>query len=256
MERMIMGDNVIRIYDSGFYHIGTRPGHEDIGLADVDPFLGLPLSDAAATQISVCNGGPAPIIPGRRGDGIPDAPLGCFDAIADYGNVKTPGLRNLALTAPYFHNGGQLTLEQVVEFYDRGGDFQLPSDEPLCPPTLELVNCLMDPNVEILGLAPQEKVDLVDFLRNGLLDPRAVIQAAPFDHPSLMIPNGHVVDANGCPKPDPNYTDPEHPERRRALDQYMTIPQNGKSGGVPLPTFMDNLAPGVNPLTPIVCTAP
>jgi hypothetical protein len=33
-------------------------------------------------------------------------------------------LRNLELTAPYFHNGGQRTIRQVVEFYDRGGDFR------------------------------------------------------------------------------------------------------------------------------------
>ncbi len=36
---------------------------------------------------------------------------------------RAPQLRNVALTAPYFHNGSQLTLEQVVEFYNRGGDF-------------------------------------------------------------------------------------------------------------------------------------
>jgi hypothetical protein len=263
MERMIMGDNSIRVYDSGFYHIGTRPAHEDIGLADVDgiPSSGLPLSDAATAQINVCNGGTPPVIPGRRGDGIPVAPLSCIDPIAQRGMVKAPGLRNLALTAPYFHNGGQLTLEQVVEFYDRGGDFGTPGDEKsnlellpdgelgtpvgACPDpsaTTALLNCLMDPNVELLGLSLGEKTDLVDFLRNGLLDHRAVIQAAPFDHPSLMIPNGHVVDANGVPVPDPNYTDPDHPDRRRALDNYMTIPQVGKSGGVPLPVFMDNLA--------------
>jgi hypothetical protein len=237
MERMIMGDLTIRIYDSGFYHIGTRPGHEDIGLADVDgiPGSGLPLSEAATAQLSVCAGGPAPIIPGRAGDGIPPSPLGCFDAISNYGNEKAPGLRNLALTAPYFHNGGQLTLEQVVEFYDRGGDFPLAADEPNCPATISLINCLMDPNVQVLGLTQQEKTDLVDFLRNGLLDSRTLNQMAPFDHPSLMVPNGHVVDANGYPVPDPN-------RPGQALDQYMTIPANGKTGALPLPPFLQNMA--------------
>ena len=206
MERMIMGDLSIRVYDSGFYHVGTRKGHEDIGLADVDgiPSSGLPLSDAATAQMSVCAGGTAPIIPGRPGDGIPSSPLGCFDPIASYADVKTPGLRNVALTAPYFHNGGQLTLEQVVEFYDRGGDFPLATDEPTCPATTNLINCLMDPNVQTLGLTQQEKIDLVDFLRNGLVDSRTLNQLAPFDHPSLMVPNGHPVDSNGYPLPDPN----------------------------------------------------
>jgi hypothetical protein len=94
---------------------------------------------------------------------------------------KTPGLRNAALTAPYFHNfrnGGQSTLEQVVEFYDRGGDFPLASDAPKCPATTSLINCLMAPNVQPLGLTQQEKIDLVDFLRNGLLDSRTLNQMA------------------------------------------------------------------------------
>lgn len=34
---------------------------------------------------------------------------------------KTPGLRNVALTAPYMHNGVYRTLEEVVEFYNLGG---------------------------------------------------------------------------------------------------------------------------------------
>ena len=40
------------------------------------------------------------------------------------GTFKVPSLRNLELTAPYFHNGGQRTIRQVVEFYNRGGDFR------------------------------------------------------------------------------------------------------------------------------------
>ena len=36
---------------------------------------------------------------------------------------KATGLRNIGLTAPYFHNGGMATLEEVVQFYNRGRDF-------------------------------------------------------------------------------------------------------------------------------------
>ena len=36
-------------------------------------------------------------------------------------SFKTPTLRNVALTAPYMHNGVFQTLEEVVEFYDKGG---------------------------------------------------------------------------------------------------------------------------------------
>ncbi len=38
------------------------------------------------------------------------------------GAYKTPTLRNIALTAPYMHTGELATLEDVVEFYDKGGE--------------------------------------------------------------------------------------------------------------------------------------
>lgn len=43
---------------------------------------------------------------------------------------KTPGLRNVAVTAPYMHNGGIATLEDVVEFYNAGGGAGLGLDVP------------------------------------------------------------------------------------------------------------------------------
>jgi cytochrome c peroxidase len=39
----------------------------------------------------------------------------------DRWKYRTPSLRNVALTAPYMHDGSLATLEEVVEFYDRGG---------------------------------------------------------------------------------------------------------------------------------------
>ena len=50
--------------------------------------------------------------PGRHGE---------FDAPVWKHAFKTPTVRNVAATAPYMHNGAYRTLEQVVEFYDRGG---------------------------------------------------------------------------------------------------------------------------------------
>ena len=38
------------------------------------------------------------------------------------GSFKAPQLRNVALTPPYFHNGGFSNLHQVLEFYRRGGN--------------------------------------------------------------------------------------------------------------------------------------
>jgi len=63
---------------------------------------------------------------------------------------KTPSLRNVALTAPYMHNGRYATLAEVIEHYDRGGDEQAPG--PLAP--------LIKP----LALTADEKADLEAFL--------------------------------------------------------------------------------------------
>jgi len=52
------------------------------------------------------------------------SPLGNTNRILIGGAFKVPSLRNVKLTAPYFHNGGQATIRQVVEFYNRGGDFR------------------------------------------------------------------------------------------------------------------------------------
>jgi cytochrome c peroxidase len=225
-ERMIMADMQVRVYDTGYYHIGVRPTAEDGGLAGADPVAGEPLSQSEYLRKRVCDDpSTAIMIPGRPGDGISMAPLNCGDETARGGFFKAPQLRNVALTAPYFHNGSQLTLEQVVEFYDRGGDFNTFGEE----------HQYMDSDVDLLGLTLQDKTDLVDFLRNALTDPRTVSQAAPFDHPQLLTPNGHPQSANGYPVA----VDPKHPGQ--ATNQFMEIPATGKNGGKPLPTFLENL---------------
>ena len=69
--------------------------------------------------------------------------------IADMGKFKTPTLRNIALTAPYMHDGSIKTLEEVVEYYDQGGE----------------KNRFLDPAIFPLHLTDQEKKDLVDFMK-------------------------------------------------------------------------------------------
>jgi cytochrome c peroxidase len=82
-----------------------------------------------------------------------DAPdLGRFEVTGlerDRYAYKTPTLRNVALTAPYMHDGSLGTLEEVIEFYDRGG-IDNPGKDPLLRP---------------LGLAAGEKHALAAFLR-------------------------------------------------------------------------------------------
>jgi cytochrome c peroxidase len=67
----------------------------------------------------------------------------------DIGAFKTPGLRNVALTAPYMHDGSQKTLEEVIKFYDKGGE-----DNPY-----------LDGGIRPLKLTAQEETDLVEFLK-------------------------------------------------------------------------------------------
>ncbi|MGE3174583.1 MAG: cytochrome-c peroxidase [Planctomycetota bacterium] len=98
------------------------------------------------------------------------------------GEFKTPTLRNVELTGPYFHNGRYLTLRQVVDFYDRGGDFD---------------NDALDSQVRRLGLSNAEKEALVDFML-ALTDDRVRYERAPFDHPSLNPPNGPPLPAVGA----------------------------------------------------------
>ena len=93
------------------------------------------------------------------------------------GNFKVPTLRNVELTGPFFHNGGQATLEQVVEFYNRGGDFSKENEANLAP------------DIHPLDLTNKQQKDLVTFLK-ALTDNRVRCEQAPFDHPQIILPNG------------------------------------------------------------------
>ena len=66
----------------------------------------------------------------------------------DRWKYKTPSLRNIALTAPYMHNGSLTTLAAVIEFYNQGG----------------VSNETLDPLIKPLNLTAPEKNDLQQFL--------------------------------------------------------------------------------------------
>ena len=67
----------------------------------------------------------------------------------DKGAFKTPTIRNVALSAPYMHDGSLATLEEVVEHYNKGGDKNPSLSDKIVP----------------LKLTPQESIDLVEFMR-------------------------------------------------------------------------------------------
>ena len=60
------------------------------------------------------------------------------DAGAGQGNFKTPTLREIARTAPYMHDGSLATLEEVIEYYDRGGNQSPLLDAEIRPLRLSL----------------------------------------------------------------------------------------------------------------------
>lgn len=70
--------------------------------------------------------------------------------VFDIGAFRTPTLRNIALTAPYFHDGSASTLAEVVRFYNEGGKANVAREWDLAP----------------LGLSDDEQRDLVTFLES------------------------------------------------------------------------------------------
>ena len=78
--------------------------------------------------------------------------LGRFDVTKDdkdKGAFKTPTVRNIELSAPYMHDGSQATLEEVVEWYAKGGH----------------PNPTLSDKVKKLELSDQDKKDLVAFMK-------------------------------------------------------------------------------------------
>ena len=104
------------------------------------------------------------------------------------GEFKTPTLRNTELHGPYMHNGRFATLEEVVDFYDRGGDHDAPN-----------INRGL---IRVLGLTAQEKADLVAFMKRPLTDPRALNELPPFDRPQLYTESDRVPVISGTGSPE------------------------------------------------------
>jgi len=133
----------------------------------------------------------------------------------DNGRFKTPSLRNVGLRAPYFHNGSKATLEEVVAFYDRGGDF---TPNQIAP----------------LGLTAQQQTDLVAFLRGALTDPRVAARTAPFDRPTLWSESStHRSTPVGTPSPTLGGSLPRliADEPCKAGNPTLTLAIDGGPGG-------------------------
>ena len=139
-------------------------------------------------------------------------------ATATAGAFKISTLRNIELTAPYFHNGSVKNLEEVVEFYSRGGN-------------------LTNPGHSSLFVFPQsftatQKADLVAFLKS-LTDEDVRWERGVFSHPELTLPVQALSNQ------------PSSIRSNLTGDEMIVIPAVGKGGRSvaqgPLKTFEELL---------------
>jgi cytochrome c peroxidase len=184
----------VRAYDNGMYNISRRPTEEDIGRAATAPPTlgfpqGLPLSYTELFFMKADN-----LLPEDVARFVPNQAFGelgniiLLDSahlvprrIVTRGAFKASSLRNLPFTGPYFHDGGDSTLRQAIEFYTRGGNFPATNRQ--------FLDADIAPIPEFVLPAGQANVDdLVAFLTRGLTDQRVAQESAPFDHPELFIP--------------------------------------------------------------------
>ncbi|MBI5585778.1 MAG: VCBS repeat-containing protein [Deltaproteobacteria bacterium] len=186
IELMAMEDGSIALYDGPFHNNGVRPTAEDLGRGGTDSFLNpltgqkYPLSFSRLTILKALG-----LLPADLASYVPTLEPGIPTSVRVIANgeFKTPGLRNVELTGPYMHNGAYGNLKQVVEFYDRGGDFlnfNMPDSDPMPP---------------LIGFTPEEESDLIAFLLS-LTDERVKFEKAPFDHPQLFVPNAFQGGSN------------------------------------------------------------
>lgn len=195
------------VIDKGFNNIGVRPTEDDLGVGADDAFG--PLS--FAKRLFPTEPPPPLVFDGAevtKGFGVEGA-------------FKIPQLRNVALTAPYFHNGDAHTLRQVMEFYSRGGNV-FPITETDGTP------------IEPLGVPAltDDEIDALIAFMEALTDERVLPAKAPFDHPQLFVPNGHRGDEDRVRDRDRDGF---------ADDRMVEIPAVGAEGGKPLPGFLEGV---------------
>lgn len=190
METMAVGSGQQIIYDNGYNNTAVRPTADDIGRGGSAPFTNsltgqpFPLAYSMLAELqAVGNLGFNPNLfpPGTPATPILPAQLPANFPVSNDGNFKVPGLRNIELTAPYFHNGGDMTLQDVVEFYARGGNFP--------DANAASVDAAFQ-DIGALNNAP-DKVDALVAFMMSMTDERVRNESEPFDHPEILIPNGN-----------------------------------------------------------------
>jgi cytochrome c peroxidase len=121
-------------------HTGARALYANTGLYDLDGRGAYPLSDRGLIEVT--------------------------HRAADMGKFKVPTLRNVALTAPYMHDGSLPTLDAVLDHYVRGGH----------------KNPLQDSRIRPFALSQTERADLKEFLQS--LTDREFVENPEFSDPN------------------------------------------------------------------------
>lgn len=166
-DRFVRGDDA-QLTDSQLRGMVTFFGQGQCAVCHMPPHFHDGVLASTGVPVSLEKGAPLDTDPGfgtviRRRDA--------------FGQFKTPGLRNVAQTAPYMHNGIFRTLEEIIEFYNDGGGRGR---------GIEVIS--QDSKVEKLNLSSQQKVDLINFLKAlDNLEPPPVVPATV---PSGLPPVG------------------------------------------------------------------
>lgn len=135
----------------------------DVNALSSEARRGLTLFRSLKTRCFECHGFPTFANQDFKVIGVPDldgqqADLGRAEIVKEKAYeraFKVPTLRNVALTAPYMHNGRFKTLEEVIDFYAGGGGKGM---------GLEVPN--LDDKIRKFSLTAQEKSDLIAFLKS------------------------------------------------------------------------------------------
>ncbi len=156
----------------------------------------------------------------------------------DLGRFRSISLRNVELRAPYMHNGRFNTLEDVVEFYNRGGDFPGPNTNRR--------------EIRPLNLTAQQKADLVAFLKRPLTDPRVAAELPPFDRPMLYAESMRVpqITGNGLPGVGGQTPQPVAIEPPVVGNPRFTIAVQKAMGGAMATLVIDENDPGATANVP------
>lgn len=116
----------------------------------------------------------------------------------DVGRFKTPSLRNVGLKPSMMHVGWITDVQDTIDFYNAGslktGHTQFTADQSGIPTGIPGFfadyNDILMP-VETMGGVPMQ-ARVIDFLKNGLTDPRVANEVFPFDRPTLRSERGDI----------------------------------------------------------------